>query len=166
MIDTTITMESNRLIKLLNLCIKAGITKNRFIILCLNKYIPKMKRTRYKFTTKKYQDRAPDWENVHLYIHPATFEKYNNIISFQKYTLSLLAALAIDKYGEEVLESIFSKRSQDNEESFSNYFSVFCDKKYGKVTFVSIWDKTDIQGAITIEQIVHDKDLILDINDW
>ncbi|MDA3899620.1 MAG: hypothetical protein PF637_03765 [Spirochaetes bacterium] len=161
--ETTITMEYNRYKKLLFFCEQANISKSKFIILCLNKYIPKLKKNRYRFSNRQYQKRAPKWETVHLYLHPVKKEKYENIACLNKYTLSLLVALALDNYAEAIIEELANKEINDDNGVFTEFFSVFYGYTDGKMILNFLWDKSLDENSITIYQTVTNRNLILTI---
>ncbi len=163
MVDTTINMTQTRYLKLLKMSIDTGLTTNRIIILCLNKYIPKIRRKNYKFGTRRYQDRAPEWQHVHLYVHHVTFEKYHDITRFHKNNLSLLASKAFDECHDSIKISL---ENDNKSKTYSDYYTVICDNPDKKVTLISIWDKSELIGAVTTKYCTNDKSMILEIKDW
>ena len=161
MVDTTINMTQTRYLKLLQMSISTGLSTNRIIILCLNKYIPKIRRKAYKFGTRKYQDRAPEWHHIHLYVNHVTFEKYHDITRFHKNNLSLLASKAFDECHDSIETSI-----QNENKIYSDYYTVYCGNKDRKVTLISIWDKSELFEAVTTKYCTNDKSIFLLIKDW
>jgi hypothetical protein len=161
MTETTITMEFNRLQRLENYCKLANVSKSRIIILCLNRYIPKLKRSNYRFGPTQYQKRASKWENVHVYLHPATAEKYRDVDRHLKYTFSLLVALALDIYAEIVINELLTENKDHNIGLYHDFYSVFSGYTNNQRTFTFIWGRSNSSNTITIDQTVLDKRLLL-----
>ncbi|MDA3901402.1 MAG: hypothetical protein PF637_12905 [Spirochaetes bacterium] len=162
MIETTITMEYSRYERLEKYCTQANISKTKFIVLCLNKYIPKLKKSRYRFSTTQYQKPAETWKTVHIYLNEISYEKYGDIDRLHKYTFSLMSTLAFDCYCEQILEELLGDTFSNDNGSFVVFYSVFAGQKKGNQTFSFIWGNSD-ENTITIKQNFENRNFILQI---
>ncbi|MBN2435420.1 MAG: hypothetical protein JXK07_09180 [Spirochaetes bacterium] len=162
MIETTITMKTEKFDKLDKYCKDLKISKSKFLILCMNKYIPKLKKTLYRHATLKYQSRSSNWKIVHVFIHEATHAKYTNVDRLHNITLSHMIAKAFDVYCEIIYDELLHECDvKPLNKIYYDYFSAFNGYLDGHKTFTYIWGKSNCPDTTTICQISNDKRLIL-----
>ncbi len=74
------------------------VSKSELILVCLRKFIPKLKKKYYTFSTIKYQRDSYRWKSVHLFCSPVQLEKFGFLRRCYKLSFSFIVALAIDLY--------------------------------------------------------------------
>ncbi len=97
--ETTINMNYENYKLLDSLSKKYNISKNRIIKIVLKEFEVDSERIKL-FYTVKYQEKNnfSFWKKFHLVLTPSEYELFTDLRNFFKMSLSLIVALAIDRY--------------------------------------------------------------------
>ena len=118
-IHTTFYIKSNLLVRLIAVSSSLNISVNSLVVMLIIKMIKRYIRSKpVIFSTVKYQKTDDDnsgWKIQHLSLDVDVYEKAVDLRKVFKKTVSLIIAIAIEKYLDEIVRELSNnKKSMDN----------------------------------------------------
>jgi hypothetical protein len=102
-IHTTINIEYNRYLKMIEAAERYGITVENLIKLTLQVIAPKIRKGGFLTGARKYQAKAGKWKKEHFYMEDSEYDIYLDFQKYSRFCLSLIVSIAFDRYGHSLL---------------------------------------------------------------
>jgi hypothetical protein len=141
-IDSTINIHIKYLNRLENVCGKYALSKNKIIMLVLEKFLTEHKLTYSIFKRVRYQKRHPKkcWKTTHIYFPADLFEQCCDIRKFCKLSVSRFIALAIKLYLNTIEEELSGESGVNNRvDNYITHYVYMVNQQDESISFHIFW---------------------------
>ncbi len=104
MIATTVNLHNNTLVKITNSAVQLKKSRHEIIVILLGRIMNDHERIKHRFTSVKYQpdDSRENWHCFHIRFRQDEYEFFLDLRKLCKCSVSLLIAIAVDRYIHEI----------------------------------------------------------------